>query len=228
MREEEVFAMNAIVKKFGGCFVEGEDPPDAYLLINDKRVAVEVTQLIQFVSNDKNLVVPRRSHDKPAIELSDALDSRLKNIIQKDKFVFLVLESPINNIRLTKQKLEQEILNQLSTGVTKQELVIEQNKISINVYEQATTSKKVACAVFNKHSSADILTNVTDLLRERILAKLKTTKAESYDGEYWLALLNDYWIADIQSYRLAYKKLDIKHNFAKILIVNESGQVDSI
>ncbi|WP_340677441.1 hypothetical protein [Paraglaciecola sp.] len=229
MRPDEVFVMNSIVEKFGGNFTEGEDPPDAYLQLNGKSIAVEVTQLVQQVQNGKGEMVSRHAQDRPAMTLSDELDRQMKNEISEGKYVYLVLGAPINNIRKTKSELKKEILNQLKSGVVKQDLVIEDNRISINIYDgDRGTDKKIISAIANRYSDANILNNTMSLLSDRITSKLKKCKAKSYEGEYWLALLNDYWVADIDSYKLAYSKLNIQHDFNKILLVDSYGQVECI
>jgi len=229
MRIDETFAMNSIVKEFGGTFTEGEDPPDAYLQLNGKNIAVEITQLVQQVQNDKGEMISRHAHDRPAITLSDELDLQMKNDIPKGKYVFLVLGTPINNIRKTKRELKKEILTQLKSGVVKQDLIVENNEISVSIYNgDRATGKKVISAIANKFSDANLLNNTMNLLSDRITSKLKKCKAKSYNGEYWLALLNDYWVADTDSYRLAYGKLNIQHDFSKILIIDSHGQVESI
>jgi hypothetical protein len=229
MRPEEVFVMNSITGKFGGNFTKGEDPPDAYLHLNGKSIAIEVTQLVQQVQNKKGEMVSRLAHDQPAMTLSDELNRQMENDIPESKYVFLVLGAPINSIRKTKRELKKVILNQLKSGDVKQDLVIEKNSISIYIYgDNRETGKKIISAIANRYSTANILCNTMNLLSDRITSKLEKCKTKSYEGEYWLALLNDYWLADIESYKLAYSKLNIQHNFDKILIIDSNGQVEFI
>lgn len=46
--------------------------------------------------------------------------------------------------------------------------------------------------------------------------------------EYWLALYNDYWIADGESYSEAYQQIDVEHEFDKVLVINGYGEVHQI
>ena len=229
MSPNESFVMNSIVEKFGGKFTEGEDPPDAYFHLGDKKIAVEVTRLVQQVQNDKGEMISRLAHDQPAMTLSDELDSQMKHDIPDNKYVFLVLGAPINNIRKTKSELKKEIVKQLDSGVVEQDLVIEKNRISISIYDGTReTGKKIISAIANRYSDANLLSNTMNLLNDRIASKLKKCKAKAYDGEYWLALYNDYWVADLDSYKLAYSKLNIQHDFNKILVIDSYGQVGCI
>jgi hypothetical protein len=229
MSPNENFVMNSIVEKFGGEFIEGEDPPDSYLQLDGEDIAVEVTRLVQQVENTKGKMISRIAHDQPAMSLSDELDGQMKSDIPDNKYVFLVLGAPINNIRKTKNKLRTEIMKQLKINAVKQDLVIEKNRISISIYDGVrSTGKKVISGIANRYSDANLLNNTMKLLNDRITSKQKKCEVKSYNGEYWLALYNDYWVADIDAYKLAYSKLCIKHDFDKILIVDGYGHVDSI
>jgi hypothetical protein len=221
--------MNSIVKTIGGKFIEGEDPPDAYLQLNGKSIAVEVTRLVKQVQNDKGEMISRRAHDQPAMSLSDELDLQMQNIIPDNKYVFLGLTAPINNIRKTKLGLKAEILIQLKKGVIKKELVIAGNRVSISIFDGVRSSgKKIISSIMNRYSDANLLSNTMNLLNDRITSKSEKCKAKSYGGEYWLALYNEYWVADIDCYKLAYSKLSIQHDFNKILVIDCYGQVGCI
>jgi len=70
--------------------------------------------------------------------------------------------------------------------------------------------------IANRYSNANPLNNAIRLLNVRITSKSKKYKAKSYKGEYWLALYNDYWVADIETYKRAFMilcqvNLNIQH-----------------
>ena len=49
MRGSEKFVIDAVAAEFSGCPRSGEDPPDAYLRIGDREIAVEISTLTQYV-----------------------------------------------------------------------------------------------------------------------------------------------------------------------------------
>ena len=51
MRSEEIFVLNSMVARVGGSYRGGEDPPDAYINMVDRVIAVEVTRLIKPMLN---------------------------------------------------------------------------------------------------------------------------------------------------------------------------------
>jgi len=109
MTPNEEYVLEALQKKFGGTIMDGEDPPDAYLCIEEKRIAVEVTRLIEQVTDDNGAKISRLAHDGPAIDFLDDVDREMQNTVPDGKYVFIVIGAPIKNIRLTRKKIIAEI-----------------------------------------------------------------------------------------------------------------------
>ena len=226
MSPNETFVLEALQSRFGGNFTGGEDPPDAYLYLEKKKIAVEVTRLVEQVKSESGNIVSRMTHDVPAVKLSNEIDIEMRELIPKGKYVFVIIPAPVNSIRRTKEKLISTILDHIQNNLIKSDVEIEGNLISIHIYDGGRESgKKVIGAVSNRFSSANIGKNAKHLLKDRISSKAKKCIHDASMDEYWLALFNDYWIADIESYRMAYKEIDIAHRFKKIFIVNGCGEV---
>ena len=229
MSPNEIYVLDTLQSKFGGNYHEGEDPPDAYLWKKKKKIAVEVTRLVEQVIDKKGHLVSRMKHDIPAEKLANELNDAMQEIIPNGKHVFLILSAPINSIKRTKEKLKSVISNCIKNNVKNSDIEIEKNLITINVYDISRPSgKKVIGAITNRFSSANISANTEHLLRDRISTKTKKCVKHPDINEYWLALYNDYWIADEESYRIAYKNIDVKHNFKNIFIVTGYGQVHQL
>jgi hypothetical protein len=86
-------------------------------------------------------------------------------------------------------------------------------------------SEKLHGIVTNQKSNPDILLNARCSLEDRIATKATICDALSLKGAVWLALLNDYWLADDDTYKRAFKAIAITHPFEKILLVSGSGAV---
>jgi hypothetical protein len=100
------------------------------------------------------------------------------------------------------------------------------NKITIHLIpEDRPSGKKVVGVVQNEKSSADILANAVAILADRIDVKAQKCKSLKSGNHLWLVLFNDYWLADIGTYRQAFSKLSIEHPFDKILIVSGDKSV---
>ncbi|MES9912828.1 MAG: hypothetical protein ABW126_10585 [Candidatus Sedimenticola sp. 4PFRAG1] len=59
MSPNEEYVLEVLKNEYGGHYIEGEDPPDAYLFLDGNRIAVEVTRLVEQVRNDSGEVVSR-------------------------------------------------------------------------------------------------------------------------------------------------------------------------
>ena len=144
----------------------------------------------------------------------------------------LVLSSPILQHRKTKARLAQalrEYIFDLSSLHDDRKIEINGNKITVFLNSHGESDiKKISAAFMHRSSNPDILTNVKFILEERI--KTKATKCQSIRlrGPVWLALINDYWLTDADTYKYALSQMSLEHPFQKILLVNGDGSVDPL
>lgn len=231
LRPDEKFCIDAVVASVGGKWSEGENPPDAYLSIGNDNIAVEISTLTQHVSDHNGGFKPRLSEDSTAIRLCNELDEQLKNQVPAGRTVLLILSAPINSVRKLKPKLGEEIMALVEsageTDVTVEREILG-NAITIHHFpEDRPSGKKVVGVVQNEKSNADILANARAILADRIVVKAQKCNSLISRGPVWLALFNDYWLADIDTYRQAIAQISPEHPFEKILIVsaNKSATV---
>ena len=193
MNPNEKFVLKALERKFGGNITEGKkDPPDAYLHIDGRKIAVEVTRLVEQVRGKNEKRTSRMTQDIPAVKLADDIDEEMQDYLPNGMYALIIVPAPINNIRRTKEVLISVISDMVENGPRKSEVEIEGNLISISTYDGARPSgKKVIGAVINRYSSANISENSKIILEDRISIKNKKCKPHLQKGEYWLALYND-------------------------------------
>ena len=86
--------------------------------------------------------------------------------------------------------------------------------------------KKIAGFVVNTNSSADIGLNARLVLEDRIRTKSKI--CASLPRPIWLAVLNDYWLADADTYAVAGRQLNLQHCFERIFLVSDRGAVNEL
>ncbi len=232
LRRDEKLCIDAVVASVGGKWSEGEDPPDAYLSIGNDNIAVEISTLTQHVTDHAGGSKPRLSEDSTAIRLCNELDEELKTHIPAGRKVRLFLWAPISSARKLKPRLAHEIIA-LVEAAGKEDVIVEReilgNKITIHYFpEDRTSGKKVVGAVQNKKSDADILANAKAILADRIDVKAQKCRPLISSGPIWLALFNDYWLADIDTYRQATAQISAKHPFERILIVSGNRSVTAL
>ncbi len=229
LREDEKFVIEALCDSYGGTWRIGEDPPDAYMSILENEIAVEISILTQHVVGKSGKTVPRLSQDTGVLRLCDEINEELKNDIPSGVYVLLTISSPLNKIRQTKAELTNEIRNiAQKKAPNKQAIEINKNRVKIQlILGDRPSGKKVVGVVPNQNSSPDILANVLYILSERINDKV-TKCRDIVHRPLWLALFNDYWLAELDTYELAMKKLSVTHQFDKICLVQGSKEVHTL
>jgi hypothetical protein len=225
---DEKFVIESVDKEFAGIWNVGGDPPDAYLTFNANTIAVEITTLTQYVTDDRG-TRPRASGDAPIDRLVECLNAELRDLIPVRYSIGLALSTPILKPRKTTADLAECLRNRLSDLPSFErdtEIEIRGNtvKISLRGHEEIR-SQKVWAVAANRHSNADILLNAIQILQDRISAKAKKCAALVGKQPLWLALLNDYWLADSGAYEHALSCISTVHPFDKILLVQRNGAV---
>lgn len=228
LREDEEFVIKSLCAAYGGTWRIGEDPPDAYLSLPEpeNEVAVEISILTQHVVDKSGRTVPRLSQDSGVIRLCDELNEELKNEIPSGVYVLLTISSPLNKIRQTKIDLIHEIKSIVQKKApNEQASVISQNKVEIKLIQgNRPSGKKIIGIVPNQNSSPDILANVLHILSERVNDKV-TKCSNIVHRPLWLALFNDYWLAEPDTFQRAMKQLSITHLFDKICLILGNKEV---
>jgi hypothetical protein len=110
---------------------------------------------------------------------------------------------------------------------TDREIRINGNAIRIYLNQHGETHfKKVSAAFMNRNSNPNVLSNVTKILEDRIMVKAKKCNHLQGRAPMWLALFNDYWLTEADTYRFALSRMSLEHSFQKILLVYGDRSVD--
>ncbi len=100
--------------------------------------------------------------------------------------------------------------------------------MSVSVIPERPTGKKVTGFVVNKNSCADVLLNARLVLKDRIRTKSALCQPFARTGAVWLAVLNDYWLADADTYLAALHQLELSHCFERMFLVSDNGSVTEL
>jgi hypothetical protein len=232
VRRDEEFVGRGLVTFFGGpsrAFIsEGEDPPDLYLHIDGSRIGVEVTRLSQFTFEPDGTLGNRTTQDFFGIRLLNELDADVGRHLPEGVSLLVGLWVPVPNASRFKKTLI-EWVTQIAAAPKQgfaEERKIEGSKASVTVVEQRPSGKKIAGYVVNKNFSADIGRNARLVLEDRIRSKAEICGGLS--KPIWLAVLNDYWLADADTYAVAGRQLSLSHCFERIFLVSDQGVVNEL
>ena len=230
MRSEETLVLEAVARFCSGGWRPGENPPDGYLTVDGRSIAVEVSALVQHVT-DANGTRPRRSDDATSNRLANELNVELQNHVPAKKRVMLVLLSPILEYRKTKANLASEILSLIEQtpdpSRAQRKISIRGNYIEIYLDEaEEIDYPKIYAGFWHPSASLDVQESITFMLNERITTK--SEKCKDIKGPIWLALLSDYPGASGHDYRYSSQAMRLNHLFERILLVWRDGSVDQV
>ena len=232
IRRDEEFVGFALVEFFGGSsqasMSAGQDPPDLYLTVGASCVSVEVTRLTQFTLQPGGTLGNRTTEDSFGVRMLNDLNTKFVPSLPDDISLWIDLRLPVPSAVRFERDLSEwvaEIASAPEKGL-KQDREIEGSKISISINPQRPMGKKIVGSVFNTNSSADIGLNARLMLEDRI--RKKSEICSQLPKPVWLAMLNDYWLADADTYAAAGKQLKLSHCFERIFLVSDKGTVNEI
>jgi hypothetical protein len=88
-------ALEAVARQFSATWEKGEAPPDAYLTIARKRIAVEVTTTKQRIADRGALTIPRPRFDRVALRFVRRLQEALSASVPDGRTLILTITAPI-------------------------------------------------------------------------------------------------------------------------------------
>lgn len=234
LKPDEKFITNCLLNHFGTTATawEGEDPPDIYMKVEGKTIAVEITRLSPVSFDQDGVAQNRKTQDYFGMNLCDDLDSKLKRDISPEVDILLTLYVPVENTRKYKKELHACLKETIAKGIKtgdRTEFNIAGAKVKISVIPNRNHSqKKIVGLIVNDNSSAHIQGNAEVILADRILDKVKKCRNIKHQGAKWVALFNDYWLADYETYSLALNNISGQHDFERIFVISNTGQVSCI
>ena len=234
MRSDEAFVCEALVRLFGGPEIaspsDGEDPPDFYLTFNNRRIAVEVTQLTPIAIGFDGSIGNRLSQDLPGLRIIEYLETTVGTYIPEQFSLLVGIEAPIARPTRVREELH-GLIEQLIPTLTPEtefEVVAAESKTTISVMPRGKARRKIIGYVANEHSSPNILMNAEFIIEDRIRSKLVTCSSIAETTPIWLAMLNNYWLADGDTYQLALRNTRIRHCFERMFAISELGAVTEL
>ena len=201
--KRERAALEAVARHFSATWEKGEAPPDAYLTIAGKRIAVEVTTTKLRIAERGGLTKPRLRFDRVALG-----------------FVRRLQAAPEDNIRTY-------LARQSAQGEAKH--TIHGNQIRVRLVKGGSRqTTKVIGFVHNPDSDPDGLFDITLSLIERSGAKARTGAPARSAVDRWLVLAGDDRFSYIEPYRHVCSQLSIPTGFKKILVVLADGRIETM
>ena len=112
--KRERAALEAVARHFSATWEKGEAPPDAYLTIARKRIAVEVTTTKQRIADRGGLTKPRLRFDRVALGFVRRLQAALSASVPDGRTLIVTITAPIRVPSKTAAALEDNIRTYLA------------------------------------------------------------------------------------------------------------------
>jgi hypothetical protein len=227
LKKQERAAIEAVARRFSATWEQGSDPPDAYLNVSGKRVAVDTTTLKRRGTGQDNAAKPRLRFDKVATRVIERLQATLGKTVPDSMTVLLTITAPIRLPSKTVASLEDKIQTLLGRGSPGRDEkdTIHGNRIRIRLLrDESRRAPKMIGFVHNSDSDPLLLLNMTRELLELISAEAGT-QATRLGGDRWLVVISAGGISCLEAYRYIYSQLHMTTDFKKILMVFAGGSV---
>jgi len=214
-RKDEEFVIDAISRAFSGTWRSGEDPPDVYLMMDNREIAVEISILMQSRFDGRGGTVSLQSDATLPARLAAELHDELQREIPRGRGFILNLKWPFSNKRKVKEHLKREIRQLFSSSDSTRNFRIEGNELSIEIRCHGDgpgyVSAVAASASLPRH---DVQETAWCALQERITAKAEKYNALKFQGRpIWLALYDCYSLAHVETYLWAMTMFKVDHPF---------------
>ncbi len=226
LKKQERAAIEAVAKRFSATWENGSDPPDAYIRVAGKRVAVDITTLKRRGTGQGSAAKPRLRFDKVATWLMERLQAVLGKTVPDGMTVVVTITAPIRLPSKTAASLEGKIQTLVRRGSPSRDEkdTIHGNGVRIRFLKESGRAPKLIGFVHNSDSDPLLLLNMTGELLELISAEA-VRRAPRLAADRWLVVISAKGISCLEAYRYIYSQLHIATPFKKILMVFGDGSV---
>jgi len=227
LKTQERTAIEAVARRFSATWEKGSDPPDAYLMVDGKRVAVDITTLKRRGPGQGSDAKPRLRFDKVATRLIERLQATVGATVPDGMTVLLTITAPIRLPSKTAASVEDKIQTLLGRGSPGRDEkdTIQGNRVRIRLLrDESGRAPQIIGFVHNADSDPLPLLNMTRELLELISAEAGR-RAPGLAGDRWLVVIRAGGSACLEAYRHIYSQLRMATDFKKILMAFGDGRV---
>lgn len=238
MRADEEYTRNAIKRYLNRTLseftiTEGEDPPDYYVNIGTKKILLEITAAEGIYAFNDN-IDNRKTVDVSLLRLCDQINDKFESRVSEGTSLLLYLKGPVLDFRDFKKALNRLIEQMIGKDIGDSwhifDVCGETVKIK-NIIHDQKWQKKIIGAVDSKGAIPNIQLQTQLILNEIIKgkeAKTKIINGQKWNGEKWLGILNNYFLANPDNFIVAMNSLNVKHGFTRIFLVYGNSEVVEI
>jgi len=221
MKKQERAAIQCVADQFSASWEVGDGPPDAWLTVAGKRIAVEIATVKQWRAAATGHVKPRLRFDKVARGLVERLQTALMDAVPDGRTVIVTVTAPIRQDSKTTAALERTIRAALNGRAARADIeeTIRGNRIRVRVTKAGPAqAPKLVGYVHNPDPGADqVLLDCTEALLACLAAA--TGGRAKLPGESWLIIVNGNAFPPIETWRQICALLSASTGFKTILML---------
>jgi len=227
LTKQERTAIEAVARRFSATWESGSDPPDAYVIVAGKRVAVDITTLKRRRTGQGDAVKPGLRFDKVATRVIERLQATLGRTVPDGMTVLLTITAPIRLPSRTAASLEDRIHALLGRGWSgrDEKATMHGNRVQMRLAkDESERAPRLIGFVHNPDSDPLLLFNMTRDLLE-LASTEAARRAPRFADERWLVVRSSGGSSCLEAYRYIYSQLRTATDFTKILMVFDDGRV---
>jgi hypothetical protein len=228
LKKHEQTAIEAVARRFSATWEKGSDPPGAYIIVEGKRIAVDIATLERRGIGQGIAAKPGLRFDEVATRLIARLQVTVGETVPHGTTVLLTVTAPIRLPSKTATSLEDKmktLLGRRSPGRDRKD-TIHGNRVRIRVLRgESERAPKMIGFVHNSDSDPLLLLNMTRELLDLLSAEAGK-RAPNFAGERWLVVISAEGISCLEAYRYIYAQLRMATDFKKTLLVFRGGRVE--
>ena len=164
LKEQERTAIEAVARRFSATWEKCSGPPDAYIVVAGKRVAVDITTLKRRGAGPGNAAKPGLRFDRVVTRLIGRLEANLGETVPDGMTVVLTITAPIRLPSKTAASLEDKIPALVERGSPGRDWrgTIHGNGVRIRLLrDESERAPKMIGFVHNSDSDPLLLLNMT-------------------------------------------------------------------
>ncbi len=221
--QEKEPAIAAVARHFAATWQRGEGPPDAYLTVDGRKIALDAAVIALQRPPGDRAARARLRDDKVTRRVLPDIEEKVRRLVPHGRSIILTLGAPIKVPSQLVAALTATLSASLESGAAEAEekRTISGNRVRFRILNHDLKWKAPLIGfVFSGDPEPGALASAMRSLHEAIAAKAKARLPEGFAGDRWLVLDNPHWIADIKTYRRACSQLSLPHAFGKILMID--------
>jgi hypothetical protein len=231
LARQERTAIEAVARQFSATWEEGDDPPEAYIRVEGKRVAVDIATLKGRGTGEELAGKPRLRFDKVVTRLMERLQATLGETVPEGVTVLLTVTAPIRLPAKTAAALEDRIETLLGRGSpgreepAQEESTMHGNRVRIRLVREGSehAPRMIGC-VHNPDSDPGVLLDMAGEWVE-LIGAVAGRRAPELAGERWLVVIGARASSWLEAYRYIHSQLRMAGDFTKVLMVFGDGRV---